>query len=62
MNETASFIVYDHDGERWMFIYDDPAAVLAEIGRYAADPELSLTWSDAAKLSLRVKQVQEEGV
>ena len=45
--------------ERYVFLYDDRSTdqVLQTLGRYAADPELSFTWYDAAVLSQRVRQL-----
>jgi hypothetical protein len=48
--------------ERYVFLYDDRSTdqVLQTLGRYAADPELSFTWYDAAVLSQRVRQLNAE--
>ena len=48
--------------ERYVFLYDDRSTdqVLQTLGRYAADPELSFTWYDAAVLSQRVRQLSAE--
>jgi hypothetical protein len=45
--------------ERYVFLYDDRSTdqVLQTLGRYAADPELSFTWYDAAVLSQRVRKL-----
>jgi hypothetical protein len=45
------------NGERYVFLYDDESVetLLQTLGRYAADPELSFTWYDAAVLSQRVR-------
>jgi len=45
-------------GERYIFLYDDAhrAEVLRQFGKFAADPELSFTWYDAAVLSQKVRQ------
>jgi len=47
--------------ERYVFLYDDHSLqqVLQTLGRYAADPELSFTWYDAAVLSQRIRQLDE---
>ena len=44
--------------ERYVFLYDDRSIeqVLQTIGRYAADPELSFSWYDAAVLSHQLGQ------
>ena len=46
------------NGERYVFLYDDQSAetLLQTLGRYAADPELSFSWYDAAVLSQHVRQ------
>lgn len=46
------------DGERYVFLYadEDKEAVLQVLGRFASDPDLSFTWSDAAKLAQRIRQ------
>ena len=48
--------------ERYVFLYDDQSAnqVLQTLGRYAADPELSFSWYDAAVLSQRVRKLHAE--
>lgn len=45
--------------ERFVFIYDDEtqSAALRTIGRFAANPELSFTWHDAATLSQKVRKL-----
>lgn len=43
--------------ERYIFIYTDEnrVEVLRQLGRFAMNPELSLTWHDAAVLSQRIR-------
>jgi hypothetical protein len=43
--------------ERYAFIFDDAnrSEILQQIGRQAANPELSFTWYDAAAVSARVE-------
>jgi hypothetical protein len=50
------------ESERYVFLYDDasPAALLQTLGRFAADPELSFTWYDAAILSQKVRRMRRE--
>lgn len=43
----------------WAFRDGQQAAVCNSLGRMAADPELSLTWLDAARLSKQVRDYQE---
>ena len=53
-----------YDGEKYIFIYDEDsrAEALRTLGRFASNPELSFTWSDASELSnIMKKQSGEEG-
>lgn len=45
--------------ERYIFVYNDQNRVemLRTLGRYAADPELSFTWFDAAVMSKKVREM-----
>lgn len=44
-------------GERYVFLYDDDsrAEAIKTLGRYAANPELSFSWYDAAVLGQKVR-------
>ena len=44
-------------GERYVFLYDDDsrAEALKTLGRYAANPDLSFSWYDAAVLVQKVR-------
>ena len=44
--------------ERYVFIYGDenPHNLLRVFGRFAANPELSFNWNDAAVLTRKVKE------
>ena len=48
------------NGEQFVFIYPDghEQAVLRELGKAAADPELSFSWCEAAMLSMRVRELK----
>ena len=48
--------------ERYVFLYDDDSlrSLLQTLGRYAADPDLSFTWYDAAILSQKVRRIRDE--
>ena len=48
--------------ERYVFLYDDAsrAETLRTLGRFASNPELSMTWYDAAVLSQKVRKEEEE--
>lgn len=43
--------------ERYVFMYDNAHvdAVLQRMAQYAEDPQLSLTWDDAAALAKRIR-------
>jgi hypothetical protein len=47
--------------ERYVFLYDDDSAdqLLRTLGDYAADPELSFTWYDAAVMSQRIARLRD---
>jgi hypothetical protein len=49
-------------GERYIVLYDDSPEerreALRTLGRWAADPELSFTWYDAAYMSGRIRNSQ----
>lgn len=62
MAQGVNVLALVKDGERYIFLYDDLSSsqVLQTLGRYAADPELSFSWYDAAVLSQRVRHLQEE--
>jgi hypothetical protein len=49
--------------ERYVFLYDDSSAeqLLRTLGQYAADPELSFSWYDAAVMSQRIAQMRKDG-
>lgn len=44
-------------GERYVFLYDDDsrAEAFKTLGRYAANPDLSFSWYDAAVLGQKVR-------
>jgi hypothetical protein len=44
-------------GERYVFLYDDDsrAEAIKTLGRYAANPDLSFSWYDAAVLGQKVR-------
>ncbi len=62
MDQCVNVLALVKDGERFVFLYDDESRpeLLRTLGRYAADPELSFSWYDAAVLSQRVRRIQEE--
>lgn len=48
--------------ERYVFLYDDDSAdqLLRTLGDYAADPELSFSWYDAAVMSQRIARLRSQ--
>lgn len=62
MDKGVNVIALVKDSERYIFLYDDESAptLLQTLGRYAADPELSFTWYDAALLSQRVRRLKRD--
>lgn len=47
--------------ERYVFLFDDDnrTETLRQIGRYAANPELSFSWYDAAVMSQKIRQTAQ---
>lgn len=45
--------------ERYVFLYDEKhrTETLRMLGRYAADPQLSFTWYDAAVMSKKIREI-----
>ncbi len=57
MNDDINVLALVKGSERYVFLYDDTqqAETLRTLGRYAANPELSFSWYDAAVLGKRVR-------
>ena len=57
-NTDTNVLALVRGTERYVFLYDDASReeIMQVLGRYASNPELSLTWHDAAVLSQRVRQ------
>ena len=62
MERGINVLALVKDGERFVFLYDDESysELLQTLGRYAADPELSFSWYDAAVLSQKVRRLQQQ--
>ena len=62
MSSSVNVLALVKDGERFVFLYDESsiAPLLQTLGRYAADPELSFSWYDAAVLSQKVRRQQKQ--
>ena len=61
MNELNVLALVKGD-EKYLFLFDDSNRLetLRLLGRYAADPELSFSWYDAAVLSQRIREMAFE--
>lgn len=59
MQDGVNVLALVKESERYVFLYDDesPAELLQTLGQYAADPQLSFTWYDAAVLSQKVRRL-----
>lgn len=55
-----NILVRGKGDEQYVFLYDDESVptLLQIICNFAADPEVSLTWYDAAVLGKRIKQME----
>ena len=58
VSQDINVIALVKGDERYVFLFDDDSrgAALRTLGRYAANPDLSFTWYDAAVLSQRISQ------
>lgn len=63
MQHGVNVLALVRGDERYVFLYDDSSAdqLLRTLGEYAADPELSFTWYDAAVMSQRIARLREQG-
>ncbi len=57
MNGEVNVVALVRGEEQYIFMFDEAnrTETLRMLGRYAADPELSMTWYDAAVLSQKVR-------
>ncbi len=58
MAEEINVLALVKGNERYVFLFDDDNRIetLRQIGRFAANPELSFTWYDAAVMSQKIRQ------
>lgn len=58
-NEDVNVLAMIKGEERYVFLYNDANRIelLRTLGRYAADPQLSFTWFDAAVMSKAVREI-----
>ncbi len=61
MNDDINVLALVKGKERYVFLFDDTqqAEALRTLGRFAANPELSFSWYDAAVLSQKVRRLHQ---
>jgi len=61
-NEEINVLAMIKGEEQYVFLYNDANRIelLRTLGRYAADPQLSFTWYDAAVMSKKVREIAHE--
>jgi len=59
MNGEINVVALVRGEEQYIFLFDEAnrTETLRMLGRYAADPELSFNWYDAAILSQKVREL-----
>jgi len=59
MNKEINVLALIKGEERYIFLYDDinRTETLRTLGRFAADPQLSFSWYDAAVMSKKVREM-----
>ncbi len=59
MSSDINVVALVRGSEQYIFMFDEAnrTETLRTLGRYAADPDLSFTWYDAAILSQKVREV-----
>ncbi len=62
MDKEINVLALVKGEERYVFLYDDANRVetLRMLGRYAADPQLSFSWYDAAVMSKKIREMANE--
>ncbi|MEZ6133869.1 MAG: hypothetical protein R3C53_03055 [Pirellulaceae bacterium] len=62
MHQEINVLAMVKGEERYVFLYDDKNRVetLRMLGRYAADPQLSFSWYDAAVMSKKIREMAIE--
>lgn len=58
-NQDINVLAMIKGEERYIFLYNDENRVemLRTLGRYAADPQLTFSWYDAAVMSKKVREI-----
>lgn len=59
MSKEINVLALIKGEERYIFLYDDNnrTETLRTLGRFAADPQLSFSWYDAAVMSKKVREM-----
>lgn len=59
MDKEINVLALVKGEERYVFLYDDQnrTETLRILGRYAADPQLSFSWYDAAVMSKKIREI-----
>jgi hypothetical protein len=59
VSEEVSVVALARGNEQYLFIFDDRnrTELLRTFGRFAANPDLSFSWYDAAILSQKVRDM-----
>lgn len=62
MSKEINVLALVKGEERYIFLYDDAnrTETLRMLGRYAADPQLSFSWYDAAVLSKKIREAASQ--
>jgi hypothetical protein len=61
VSKDINVLVLVKGEEKYLFLYDDAsrAKALQALGRYAANPQLSFNWHDAAVLGQQVRRAAQ---
>lgn len=63
---TMNVVAIENQTDRFIFIYDLSPESYAELpvvlGRFASDPELSLTWLEAGYVGAKAKELQRKTI
>ncbi len=64
MSGEVNVVALTRGEERYVFLFDESTRtdLLRMLGRYAADPQLSFTWYDAAFLSQKIREMMPAAV
>jgi hypothetical protein len=62
VNQDINVLALVKGEERYVFLFDDAsrAEALRVLGRFASNPELSFTWYDAAVMSQKIRQDEQQ--